>query len=64
LEDRHSSQITQRQKSNALKNSSSFIDPTFDRNFSQIDLNGSVRIPVGGGSGNSTNYLVGASWNF
>lgn len=50
---------------NSTANSYPFITTGVDfRLTSQIDLNGSVRIPVGGGSGNSTNYLVGASWNF
>jgi hypothetical protein len=30
----------------------------------QIDLNATVRIPIGGGSNNGVNYLAGASWNF
>jgi hypothetical protein len=50
---------------NSTTNSYPFITTGVDfRLTPQIDLNGSVRIPVGGGSGNSTNYLVGASWNF
>jgi hypothetical protein len=50
---------------NSSANSYPFVTTGVDfRLTPQIDLNGSVRIPVGGGSGNSTNYLVGASWNF
>lgn len=30
----------------------------------QLDLNATVRIPVGGGSDNSVNYLAGINWNF
>ena len=50
---------------NSTANSYPFITTGVDfRLTPQIDLNGSVRIPVGGGSGNHLNYLVGASWNF
>jgi hypothetical protein len=50
---------------NSTANSYPFFTTGVDfRLTPQIDLNGSFRIPVGGGSGNNTNYLVGASWNF
>lgn len=48
----------------ANSNSYTFITTGIDYRISpQIDLNATVRIPLGGGS-NSVNYIAGASWNF